>query len=423
VNITAAADHACRHGERRQDHLPTLVGRTTAFLNTISRRSNQMRGNIVVVALGVAAAVGSFTWYQARHTAASAQAPAGAPASVPVLAATAQRRNVPVYLDGLGTVQAFNTVTVRVRVDGELQKVAFTEGQEVKAGDLLAQIDPRPFQAQLDQAEAKKVQDQAQLANAKLDLQRYVELSAREFATRQSVDTQHALVAQLEATVRGDQAMIDNAKIQLGYTTITAPLDGRTGIRLVDQGNIVHATDPTGLVVITQLQPISVIFTLPEENLPAIAKATAAGPLKVQTLSRDQKTLLGEGTVLLVDNQIDQTTGTVRLKATFPNLDHALWPGQFINARLELAALRQVVTVPAGAIQRGANGTFAYVIKPDRTVDMRPVTVGQIGDGVAVIAHGIAAGEPVVTSGQYRLQPGTRVETKVAAATSPGVVP
>ena len=374
-----------------------------------------MKVRSALACLAVAAAVaGGIGWYALRSpTPAGAAKPASVPA-VPVVAAVAQQQDVPIFLSGLGTVQAYNTVTVKPRVDGSLDKIAFVEGQDVKQGDLLAQIDPRPLQAQLAQAVAHQASDEAQLANAKLDLQRFTNLATREFATPQSVDTQKAQVAQLEAALQGDQAAIDNARVQLGYTTITAPLSGRTGIRLVDQGNIVHASDTTGIVVITQLEPISLVFTLPQDNLPAISQAMAKGKPKVAAFASDDKTALGEGTLALIDNQIDQTTGTVRLKATFPNTDHALWPGQFVNVRLYLET-RQGVTVPAPAVQRGAQGTYVYVIRPDATVEARPVVVAQTRDGTALIDHGLAAGEKIVVDGQYKLRPGLRVAINTAA--------
>ncbi|HUA56195.1 MAG TPA: efflux RND transporter periplasmic adaptor subunit [Candidatus Sulfotelmatobacter sp.] len=369
----------------------------------------------IVMLLVVAAVVGGgIAWYVVREPATATPAARQAPPAVPVLAGTAETRDVQLYLNGLGTVQAFNTVTVKARVDGQLDKIAFVEGQEVKAGDVLAQIDPRPFQAALGQAIANKASDEAKLLNAKLDLQRYSSLVQREFATRQSVDTQNALVAQLDAAIQGDQAMIDNARVQLGYTTITAPLDGRTGVRLIDQGNIVHAGDAGGIVVITQLQPISVIFTLPQDVLDDVHEEMAKGQLKVIANKRDESSVIDEGTLALIDNQIDQTTGTIRLKATFPNLKNALWPGEFVSARLMLGVRRGVVTVPAQVVQRGPSGTYAYVIKPDDTVEMHDIKVLQIRDGIAVISTGLTAGERVVVDGQYKLRPGVRVDTATA---------
>jgi multidrug efflux system membrane fusion protein len=334
--------------------------------------------------------------------------------AVPVVAGTAEIKDVPVYLTGLGTVQAFNTVTVNTRVDGQLDKVAFTEGQDVKAGDVLAQIDPRPFQAALDLAKATKAKDMAQLANAKVDLQRYQKAPLA--ATQQQADTQAALVQQLEATVQADQANIEAAQVQLGYTTIKAPLSGRTGARLVDQGNMVHATSTTGLVVITQMQPISVVFALPQDQLQEVVHQmqSTSTPLPVVAQGRADQQQLDTGSLALVDNQIDQTTGSVRLKAAFPNQNYALWPGQYVNARLLLKTLPHVVTVPSTAVQRGPDGMYVYVIKEDSTAAMQPVTVGQMANGISVITKGLDAGTRVVASGQYRLQPGTRVQVASA---------
>ncbi|HWK44154.1 MAG TPA: efflux RND transporter periplasmic adaptor subunit [Stellaceae bacterium] len=365
---------------------------------------------------------GTAGWYyfiRPSEIAKPAAAALSGPPPVPVVAGVAQASDVPIYLRGIGVVQAYNTVTVKPRVDGQLQKVAFTEGQHVKIGDVLAQIDPRPLQAQLAQVTASKARDEALLANAKLDLDRYSSLANREYASKQSVDTQRALVNQYDATVKNDQAQIDYAQVQLGYTTITSPIDGVTGIRAVDEGNIVHATDTTGLVVLAQLQPISVIFTLPEDNVTTIKRQLAAGrTLTVSALSSDNKESLGEGTLSLIDNQIDQTTGTIRIKATFPNKSEILWPGEFVNARLLLQTRPQAVTVPDAVVQRGPQGTFAYVIKPDQTVEMRPITVGQIDGGVALIESGIAANEQVVVDGQYKLRNGIKV-----AATTPSPQP
>jgi membrane fusion protein, multidrug efflux system len=378
---------------------------------------NAMRRHIVLlVTLFAVLAAGAVGWQVHRMSAKSASnaGHTAQPQSIPVTAGVAKTDNVPVYRTGLGTVQAFNTVTVKVRVDGQLNTVAFTEGQDVKAGDILAQIDPRPFQATLDQAKATQAKDEAQLANARLDLTRFVQLG--EYATRQSVDTQKALVRQLEAAVQADAAAVENAQVQLDYTTVRAPLSGRTGLRLVDPGNIVHAADPNGLVVITQLQPISVVFTLPQDQLQEVLKELPSGNLKAFAMARTDGAQLAEGTLALVDNQIDPSTGTVRMKATFANENLALWPGQFVNIRLQVRTLEQVVTVPSPAIQRGPDGMYVYVIKPDSTVAVQPVTVAEMTMGSSVIQSGLAAGANIVVSGQYRLQPGSHVQTGVATA-------
>jgi len=368
--------------------------------------------------------VGGGVWGWRQHAGAATKAAlAGKTAlpPVPVVAGHVAQKDVPIYLDGLGTVQAFNAVTVHVRVDGELKKVAFTEGQDVKAGDVLAQIDPDPFRAQLEQAEAKKAQDEAQLANARLDLQRDAEQIAAKIVSQQVYDTQKALVDQLAAQVKADQAAIDSAKVQLNYTTVVSPLDGRLGVRLVDQGNIVHATDANGLVVVTQLKPISVVFTLPEQSLPSIQKARAAGDIAVLAVDRDNRTILGTGQLAVIDNQIDVTTGTIRLKATFPNEDLRLWPGQFVNARLLLTTRKGGLVVPAAVVQRGPDGPYAFVIKADKddkVVAIQPVKVAQIENGEALIDEGLHADDEVVVDGQYRLQPGSKVKT--AQAGKPG---
>jgi len=340
---------------------------------------------------------------------------------VPVVAAVAQAGDVPVYLTGLGTVQAYNTVTVRVRVDGALDKVVFVEGQDVKAGDLLAQIDPRPFQAQLDQVVAAKARDESLLANARLDLQRYQGLAALNAVTAQQRDTQLGLVAQDVATIRNDQAQIDYAVLQLGYTRIIAPIAGRTGVRMIDAGNMVHATDATGLVVLTQIEPISVLFTLPEDDFTAVNRQMAAGSLTAAATNRDDGAVLGRGTLLLINNQIDQTTGTILLKATFPNPDHALWPGQFVDVRLLVETRHGSVTVPAAAVQRGPQGVFAYVVKADDSAEMRPIKVSTANatGPLSLIDSGIAAGERVVIDGQLKLRPGTRVKIVPAAPPPP----
>jgi membrane fusion protein, multidrug efflux system len=352
-------------------------------------------------------------------------APAARP--VPVTAGRVEVKDFPVYRLGLGTVQAYNTVTVKVRIDGEVQKVAFREGQDVKQGDLLAIIDPRPLEAALRQAEADKARDEALLANAQLDLERYSTLAKREFETRQNVDTQSALVAQYRAAVLHDKAVIDNASVQLRYTTIVAPLAGRTGVRLIDQGNIVHAADTTGLVVITQIKPISVIFTLPQQYLPEITEALHRGPVGVLAYDQDNRLELGEGRLELIDNQVD-STGSARLKAIFPNEDERLWPGAFINAWLRLE-MRHGPVVPTPAIQAGPEGSFAFVIRADSTVEVRPVRVAATWQGETLVEAGLAADDRIVVDGHYKLRPGTRVidtaPTKAGsaktAAAEPGV--
>ncbi|WP_338049105.1 efflux RND transporter periplasmic adaptor subunit [Rhodoplanes elegans] len=329
--------------------------------------------------------------------------------AVPVLAATAKTADVPVYYDGVGTTRALNIVTVRSQVDGKLLKLNFKEGQDVERGFVLAEIDPTIYQAQHDQAVAKKAQDEAQLANARLDLERYIRLAQSNAATKQQADTQRATVAQLEAQVNADQAAIDNTKAYLDYTKVVAPISGRTGIRLVDVGNLVKATDTTGIVVITQVRPISVIFTLPQQQLAAVNKAFAGGRLETLALGTDNRTVLDRGFLQVIDNQVDSTTGTVKLRAEFPNADLQLWPGQFVNIKLLVDTLKQVVTVPTAAVQRGPNGTFAYVVKPGDTVAVTPVTVTQQDDTTAVIASGVAAGDRVVTTGFSQLADGKRV--------------
>jgi multidrug efflux system membrane fusion protein len=327
---------------------------------------------------------------------------------VPVVAGIVQKRDVPIYLDGIGTVQAYNTVTVHPQISGTLTQVAFQEGQDVKKGDLLAVIDPRPLQAQLDGAVAKKNQDVAQLNNAKVLLTRDSDLFKKGALDNQSYDTQRYLVDQLSATVQSDQAAVDAAQTQFSYTRITAPFDGRCGIRQVDQGN--YVTPGSGLVVVTQLKPISVIFTLPQQNLPSVNEAFAKGPLKVSALDSAQSNSLDEGTLAVVDNQIDPTTGTMKLKATFPNPNLKLWPGEFVNSRLLVSIRHDGLVVPASVIQRGPNGSYAYVITQDKTAEMRPVQVAQIDGGQALIDSGLQEGEQVVVDGQYKLQPGSPVQ-------------
>jgi multidrug efflux system membrane fusion protein len=338
---------------------------------------------------------------------------------VPVLVAAAAKADVPVYLDGVGTTKALNTVTVRSQVDGKLIEVDFKEGQDVARGDVLARIDPTTFKAALDQAVAKKTQDQALLANTKNDLVRYEQLAATNAINRQQADTQKSLVAQYTAQVDADQGAIDNAQAMLGYTTIRAPLDGRTGIRQVDEGNIIHASDTTGVVVITQLKPISVFFNLPQQDIGQVNSAFAKGPLSVDALRSDNDAVIDRGTLRVVDNQVDSTTGTVKLKAEFPNADLQLWPGQFVNVRLLIDTLKQVVVIPTGAVQRGPTGTFVYVIKDDNTSSIRPITVQKQDESQTVISKGLDANERVVTTGFARLTDGAKVTISTGDGTPP----
>jgi multidrug efflux system membrane fusion protein len=356
-------------------------------------------------------AVAGLHWYGAQRIAKHDASTKTKEALVPVDVGIAEHEDFPVYLNGLGLVQAWNAVTIRARVDGQIDKIAFQEGQMVKRGDLLLQIDPRPFQASLDQAIAKKALDDALLANSRHDLERYAKVGTLA-VSQQQIDTQTALVKQQEAQVQADQGAIDNAQVQLGYTTITAPLAGRMGFRLVDRGNIVHANDQQGVAVITEVQPIAVVFTAPEEELPRINAALKGGPLPVTALTSDGKTELDKGTLALIDNQVDTATGSIRLKAKFDNADNKLWPGLTVATRLRIEILKNAVVVPDVAVNRGPDGLFVYVVGNDNTVEMHKVEAGLIQDGKAAITSGIEAGQRVVTSGSYRLQPGTPVEIR-----------
>ncbi len=336
---------------------------------------------------------------------------------VPVLAATPRVEDVPVYLDGVGAVRALNTVTVRSQVDGKLIAVNFTEGQDVKKGDVLGEIDPAIYQAQYDQAVAKKAQDEAQLANQRIDLTRYQQLAATSAGSKQQADTQRALVAQTEALVKADQASIDNAAATLSYTKIVAPLSGRVGLRQVDQGNIIHASDLTGLVIITQLQPIAVQFSLPQQQIARVNAAAAQGALSVDVFGNDGVTVIDTGTLKGIDNQVDPTTGTLRLKAEFPNANFQLWPGQFVNVRLKVETLSKAIVVPTAAVQRGPVGTFSYVIGEGNIVTAKPVGVTQQNETDAVIASGVSPSDRVVTTGFALLSDGAHVIIGSAAQT------
>lgn len=329
---------------------------------------------------------------------------------VPVVVATAKRGDVPILLEGLGTVQAYNSVTVRTQVDGQLVKIAFREGQEVHKGDVLAQIDPRTYQAQLEQAVAKKQQDEANLSNARADLARYTGLARIDASSKQQADTQRALVAQLEAQVKADQAAIDSAQIYLSYTTVTSPIDGRTGIRQVDVGNIIHTSDANGIVLVAQLHPISVVFTLPQQDLPIVAAAVARGPVDVVALGSDNKTECDAGTLEVIDNQVDQTTGTIRLKAAFPNSNNRLWPGGFINVRVHVDTKRDAVVIPTAAVQRGPNGAYAFVVAAENTAEMRPIAISHMTEATTIVDQGLAPGDIVVIEGGSRLSRGSRVQ-------------
>jgi membrane fusion protein, multidrug efflux system len=354
----------------------------------------------------ITAAVGVAVW--SRSDAPEAD-PTASPPPVPVVAATISGHQVPIYLRGVGTVIAFNNVIVRSQITGPITNISFKQGQTVHKGDLLAEIDPRPYQAQLDQATANRDRDQALLVNAQANLDRYTPLLAKGFATSQLVDTQKAQLQQLQATVKSDEAIIESAEVNLSYTKLTAPIDGVTGIRQIDEGNVIHPTDPNGLVDVTQIQPISLIFSLPQTTFPEIQQEMAKGTVKVLAYSQDDKTKLDEGRLLLIDNQIVQTTGTIRLRATFPNAQHMLWPGELVNVRLLLKMEPNGLTVPAGAVQQGPNGSFLYVIGQGETAEVRPVTVAQISEGQALIDSGLKPNETVVVDGQYKLQPGVHV--------------
>jgi multidrug efflux system membrane fusion protein len=372
----------------------------------------------ILLVLAVAGA-GYYGWqrFHGEDQEAAANKAKGTRNAVRVNAVPVEKADFPVYLTSLGTVQAFNTVVVRSRVDGQIDKITFKEGQLVNQGDLLCEIDPRPYQAALDQAKAKKDQDEANLANINLDLQRFIKLG--EFATRQQLDTQRSSVSQLTAQIAADVAAISNAATQLDYTAIKAPISGIVGLRQVDVGNIVNASQQTGIVTITQIEPITVIFTAPEEQLPYINEAQAVQPLKTIAITTDGKKPLAEGALSVVNNQVDSTSGTIRLKAVFENKDHALWPGQSVSTRLLVKTLKGATVVPDDAIQHGTNGLYAFIVNQDNKAELRPVKVSQSIDGRSVIEQGLSPGERVITSGQFKVSPGTLVSTAVASTDAP----
>jgi membrane fusion protein, multidrug efflux system len=360
-----------------------------------------------VAALGGWFALEGSAWSKAREP----QGPAPA-ATIPVTADTVAERDMPVVAQGEGAIQAFNTDVIRSRIDGQITKVLFTEGQDVRAGDPLFEIDPRPYQAALDQARAARQKDEAQLTSARLDLERSTKLLGNGYQTRQTYDQQKSLVAQLEAAIRGDEAAIESATVNLSYTQIRSPIDGRTGARGIDVGNIVRASDNAGLVTVTQLKPIFATFTLPQAQLDPIRRNAALGPLAVEVYAEADQRLLGNGRLSLIDNQVDPATGTVRLKALFDNADERLWPGEFVSVRLILSVRKDAITVPARAVQQGARGYFAYVVKPDDTAERRDVALVGIQDGLALVEKGLSPGERVVVDGQYRLTAGDKVRVR-----------
>jgi multidrug efflux system membrane fusion protein len=373
------------------------------------RRRTFWIAGITVVVL----AAGVVLWHRsepAPHAAARTAPP------VPVTVTTAARRDVPIFLQGLGTVQASNTIAIRSQIDGKLQSVNFTEGQEVHMGDTLALIDPRALQAALDQAVAKKAQDQAQLVAALKDLERFKTLVLKNAETQQNVDSQQAKVDQLKASIDADQGAIESAQTQLSYATITAPIDGRVGFRQVDAGNIIHANDQNPLTVLTQIRPVTATFTLPQKDLADVRAAMLRGAVSVHAYDQDNVQELEAGQLLLIDNQIDQTTSTIRLKANFPNTDEKLWPGEFVHVRVEVDTRKGAVTIPPVALQRGPQGYFTWVIKSDNTAEQRPLEATQINDDVAIVTKGLAPDERVVVNGQYRLQAGSRVDAKTDVA-------
>jgi multidrug efflux system membrane fusion protein len=387
--------------------------------------SNTGRKKLLWAAAVAVLLIAAVIFRSAFHVTKAADPAKGGAPVVPVMTTTVKEQDIPTYLAGIGSVTPLYAVTVKPRVDGQLEKVMFSEGQEVAAGSVLAQIDQRPFRAQLELAQAQKARDSAQLANSMIDLERYTVLWKQDSIPQQTLATQQATVAQLKATVQADQALIDTAQVQLDYTTVRAPISGRTGVRLVDPGNIVRASDNTGIVGINQINPIAVLFTLPEDrfqDVNAAIREHGRSALDVQAFAREDNTLLGTGKLMLVNNQIDTATGTVQLKAQFPNAAHKLWPGQYVNIHLVMGTRQRAATVPASVVQRGPNGLYAYVVKPDDTVAVQSLRVGLIQDNVAIIEEGLTAGTRVVSDGQYKLKPGAKIVEANTAAT-PGKSP
>src|SRR5215813_4667022 len=379
-------------------------------------RPSRKRPLLLALIAGIAIAIPAVVFLRGSQSA-SAPRPAS-PSAIPVTVTAVSRRDVPIFLDGLGTVQASNTVAIHSQIDGKLQSVNFVEGQEVHKGDTLAVIDPRALQAALDQAVAKKAQDEAQLIAAQKDLDRFKTLIAKAAGTQQSVDQQQGKVDQLKATIDADVGAIESAQTQLSYTTITAPIDGRVGFRQVDAGNIIHANDPNPLTVLTLIRPSVAVFTLPQKDLADVRDAMLRGPVPVIAFDQDNTRQLAQGELLLIDNQIDQTTSTIRLKARFPNEDDRLWPGEFVRLRVRVGTNADVVTIPPAALQRGPQGFYAWVIKPDNTAEQRPLEATPINADAVIVTKGLSVGESVVVKGQYRLQDGSRVESKSEQAKS-----
>jgi multidrug efflux system membrane fusion protein len=375
-----------------------------------AKSSSRSRWKAWLAILVAAAAGAAFIVVLERRSAAPPAAEAEPP-PVPVTAAAAVQHDVPMFLSALGTAQAWNTISVHSQIDGTLQSVDFTQGQEVHKGDVLARIDSRALEAALHQAMAKKAEDQAQLVAAQKDLDRFTTLAKKDFQTQQNVDLQQAKVETTRATIEADQAAIESAQTQLSYATITSPIDGRAGFRLVDAGNIIHANDPSPLTVITQIKPMQVTFTLPQGNVGDVREALLRGPVPVLAYDQDNTQELAQGTLMLLNNQIDQTTSTISLKASFPNDDERLWPGEFVRVRIQVATRTNAITIPPAAVQRGPDGLYTWVIKPDHTVEQRSIQTVPVDTNTAIVTKGIAGGEQVVVNGQYRLEAGTRVDT------------